>query len=139
MAKHKYIEIPETLLELFMAYIKDAKSKPYLKHVFVGKDGDDARQEHERPLTFVGFECYLFEQGIINDLGDYESNKDGRYTEYATIITRIKKFIEKDQFEGAITGIYNANIISRKLGLSDTQKIQGDPEAPLEHNVTLKI
>lgn len=117
MAKHKYIKTPEELWNHFEAYMVDAKSRPFVQKDWVGKDGDQVEREKERPLSFVGFEVYLYKQGIINDLGDYESNKDKRYQEYATILTRVKKFIEADQFEGASVGVYQQNIIARKLGL----------------------
>lgn len=115
----KNIESPHSLLELFKQYQQYCKDNPILKEDYVGKDAKRVYRELERPLTWVGFECYLSDMEIINDLGDYESNKDGRYEEYATIISRIKKYIEQDQFSGAAVGIYQQNIIARKLGLVD--------------------
>jgi hypothetical protein len=122
--KPKYIETPELLLELFTAYVKAAKNNPYLIHDFVGKDANEVRKEKERPLSWVGFECYLFDEGIIGDLDDYERNTNQSYLEYQPIIRAIKKYIDKDQFEGASAGIYNANIIARKLGLADKQELK---------------
>lgn len=115
----KNIDSPKQLGELFEQYSKWCKENPIKKHDFVGKDAIEVYRELERPLTFAGFECYLFDLGIINDLGDYEKNKEGRYTEFTPIITRIKKYIDCDQFTGATVGIYNHNIIARKLGLID--------------------
>ncbi len=134
MGKHKYIETPEKLLELFFAYIKDAKNKPYLKHDFVGKDGNSVYKELERPLTWVGFECYLYEKEIIGDLSSYEQNRDDAYKDYLPIISHIKRFIEKDQFEGATAGVFNPNIIARKLGLADKQEVKVD-----SFDITLKL
>lgn len=119
MSKPKFIETPGLLLEYFKEYQQYCKDNPILKEDYVGKDAARVWRELERPLTWVGFECYLSDKEIINDLGDYESNKDGRYEDYATIITRIKKYIEHDQFTGAAVGIYQQNIIARKLGLVD--------------------
>lgn len=132
--KKKYIETPERLLELFQEYVIDAKSKPYLKHDFVGKDADEVRRELERPLTWVGFECYLFEQGIIGDLSSYEQNRDNSYTAYLPIIRVCKQFILRDQFEGSSAGIYNSNIMARHLGLADKQEVKVDT-----FDVTLKL
>jgi len=117
MGKPKYIETPEKLLEHFMNYVKWAKDNPRKKEDYVGKDAIRVYRELERPLTWVGFECWLFDNGIIAELKDYEQNKDERYTNYAPIISRIKQAIETDQFEGATVGQYNHNIIARKLGL----------------------
>ena len=117
MGKPKYIETPEKLLEHFMNYVKWAKDNPRKKEDYVGKDAIRVYRELERPLTWVGFECWLFDNGIIAELKDYEQNKDERYTNHAPIISRIKQAIETDQFEGATVGQYNHNIIARKLGL----------------------
>jgi hypothetical protein len=94
------------------------------KTEYVGKDGNLVKTPLETPITFEGFECYLQDQGIINDLGDYSSNKDGRYSEYATIITRIKQNCFVHNFKGASVGLFNANIIARKLGLVDKKETE---------------
>lgn len=115
----KLIQSPEHLLQLFKDYQDFCKDNPILKEDYVGKDAMRVFRQLERPLTWVGFECYLSDMEIIQDLGDYERNKEGRYEEFTTIISRIKKYIESDQFSGAAVGIYQQNIIARKLGLSD--------------------
>ena len=117
--KEKYIKTPERLWELFLMYRGWAKSNPYLVKDWVGGVAKEVIREKERPLTFIGFECYLAEEGTIQDLDQYLSNRDGRYEAYVGIITRIKKTIEAEQFEGASAGMYNANIIARKLGLTE--------------------
>lgn len=122
VGRPKKIESPEQLWLLFRQYRKFAKDNPYKKQDFVGKDGDEIMRKLERPLTFVGFEVYLYERMIINDLGDYDKNKDDRYAAFAPIIRAIKAYIEQDQFEGATVGIYKENIIARKLGLADKQE-----------------
>lgn len=124
--KQKYIETPEKLMELFRDYVKHTKADPYLVHDFVGKDAEEVRREKERTLSFIGFECYLDEMDIISNLSSYEANADNSYEAYLPIIARIKRFIEKDQFEGAVAGVYNQNIIARKLGLADKQEIKHD-------------
>jgi hypothetical protein len=126
VAKHKYIETPDKLLQLFYEYVKDTKLKPFLVHDFVGKDAEEVWKEKQRPLSWVGFECYLFEQDIISDLSSYEQNRDNSYVEYLPIINVCKKFIERDQFEGATAGVFNPNIIARKLGLADKQEVKHD-------------
>lgn len=70
-------------------------------------------------MTVDSFEDYLFELGIINDLGDYFSNKDGRYVEYTTICRAIKRKCRKDQINGGMAGIYNPSITQRLNGLTE--------------------
>ena len=40
MGKHKYIETPERMYELFEAYKKETKDNPRIKVDYVGKDGN---------------------------------------------------------------------------------------------------
>jgi hypothetical protein len=119
MAKHKYIESPEQLWELFEDYRKHEKLNPMIKNEYVGKDGNAVETELETPVTFEGFECYLSDKGIIQDLGDYSKNKEQRYTEYAPIITRIQKNCFVHNYKGAAVGLFNANLVARKLGISE--------------------
>jgi hypothetical protein len=123
MAKHKYIETPEKMWELFVAYREEVKANPRVKHVFVGKDGASEFERLERPLTFEGFENYVAEiNGMPNDLGDYFANTDNNYSDYSTICSRIKRVIRQDQIEGGMVNQYNASITQRLNGLVDKQE-----------------
>lgn len=124
MAKHKYIETPEKLWELFQEYVLNEKNNPMYKTEYVGKDGRETLTPLETPITFEGFECYLEDKGIIGDLGHYSQNKDERYNEYVPIITRIRKNCFVHNFKGASVGLFNANIIAKKLGLSEKVETQ---------------
>jgi uncharacterized protein (DUF2164 family) len=116
------IESPEMLLELFEKYREETKSNPILKHTFVGKDGKSVYEKRERALTIDGFEVYCFKEGIINDLGDYFSNKGERYGDFTTICTRIRQIVREDQIQGGMAGVYNPSITQRLNGL--TEKVQ---------------
>jgi len=123
MAKHKYIETPDKMWEYFLAYKKDVKENPVQVQDYVGKDADMVYRSKERPLTIDGFECYLFEKGIISDLSQYFANTEQRYSEYQTICSRIKKAVRTDQIEGGMVGIYNPSITQRLNGLTEKQEI----------------
>lgn len=134
MGKQKYIETPEVLWDYFIAYKAHVKKNPRKKHVFVGKDGSSEYEQLEVPLTMEGFEMYCFEQGWINDLGDYFSNNGNRYANYATICSRVKRSIRQDQIEGGMVGQYNSSITQRLNGL--TEKIQEDGSKEVKIIVT---
>ena len=87
----KNIESPEKLKEYFLLYQEETKKNPFIVKDWVGKDATDVYREKERPLTIDGFECWLSENGIIEDLGDYLKNKDNRYEDFAPICSYIKK------------------------------------------------
>jgi hypothetical protein len=86
---------------------------------YVGKEGREEFKPLSVPITFEGFECYLADKDIIQDLGDYASNKNGRYKRFSTIITRIRKNCFVNNFNGAAVGLFSPNLIARKLGLTD--------------------
>jgi hypothetical protein len=125
MAKHKYIETPQKMKELFDAYKKEVKSNPRIVYEFVGKDGVEVQKKLERPLTIEGFYVFVCEHEDTSfdtdypDLSDYFENKDKRYNEYIRICSRIKKEIRKDQIEGGMVGQYNASITQRLNGLKE--------------------
>ena len=117
------IETPETLLEHFNNYVKDVKNSPFLVTDWVGKDAIEVDRRKEKPLTLEGFENWCFDKGIINDLGDYFSNKDKRYDDFTTICRAIRKKIRQDQIEGGMAGIYNPSITQRLNGLAEKTDI----------------
>lgn len=136
MAKHKYIETPEQLEEYFEKYIEWAKSENYLEQQWVGKDGIEVYKKIMRHVSFDGFEGWLCENNIISDLGDYSSNKDGRYAEYATIIARIRKICKGRLITAAISNVANGNVVSRYLGIAE--KTEGTLEVK-DYKVSLKL
>jgi len=124
MGKPKYIETPDKLWEYFEEYKKETKSKPFLVKDWVGKDALDVYREKERPLTIEGFECYLADKNIIDNLSQYFANTEQRYTDYQTICSRVKKAVRQDQIEGGMAGMYNPSITQRLNGL--VEKTQTD-------------
>lgn len=129
--KEKYIETPDKLWLLFKEYVLFELNNPMYKVEYVGKDGRIERTPLETPITFEGFECYLADKDIINDLGDYASNKGGAYESYSTIITRITKNCFVHNFKGASVGLFNPNIIAKKLGLVEKTQTDLKIEQPL--------
>jgi hypothetical protein len=122
MAKHKYIETPEKMWQLFESYRKEIKSKPILKHVFVGKDGQSEFEQRERPLTVEGFQNYCRKKaGCVHD---YFANTNNAYDEYSSICRAIRDEIRQDQIEGGMAMIYNPSITQRLNGLVDQKSIE---------------
>ena len=136
MAKTKYIETPEIMWQHFENYVTKVKSSPFLVKGWVGKDGDQVFREKEKPLTLEGFECHLFDEGIISDLSHYFANLDGRYTEYVAICSRIRKTIKKDQIEGGMANVYNTSITQRLNGLVEKTDNKNDNT---NRNVTVEV
>lgn len=113
MGRPNKIESPEHLWSLFQEYKKETKRNPILVQDYVGKDAQMVYKEKERPLTMEGFECYVWDKGVINGLDQYFANSNGRYKRFLAICSRIKKDIRQDQIAGGMAGIYNPSITQR--------------------------
>jgi len=132
MSKHKYIQTPEKLWELFVEYKTNCKANPIRVQDFVGKDGDMVYRERERALTMEGFEDYVADQpDMPMDLSHYFSNQDNSYTEYLAICTRIRRAIRRDQIEGGMSSIYNASITQRLNSLVE----KNETNVKVEHEI----
>jgi hypothetical protein len=129
--KKKAISTPNKLWQLFMDYVAHEAANPMHRIDYVGKNGTRKETPLETPITFEGFECYLQDQGVINDLGDYSKNKEGAYDAYSPIIARIRQNCFVHNFKGASVGIFNANIIAKKLGLIEKSQVEVKAEQPL--------
>lgn len=138
MAKHKYIETPEKMWDYFEAYAKETKENPRYKVEYVGKDGERVKTPLERPLTIEGFELWMAKNEIIMDLSQYFANTEGRYTDYQTICTRIRKAVRNDQIEGGMVGQYNASITQRLNGLKE-QTENVNIEKPIFKGIDLNV
>ncbi len=119
MGKHKYIETPEKMWELFLAYKKEVKANPIKVKDWVGGMGKMVKREKEKALTMEGFSIYCFEQNVTSNIHDYFGNKNDAYKDYSDICSRIKEFIRNDQIVGGMSGIYNSSITQRLNGLTE--------------------
>ena len=114
--KKKYLT-PETLMQHFNAYREEVKADPFQVKDWVGGGGKEVTRLKEKPLTVEGFENYCAEHNIIQDLGEYFSNNEGRYADFIDVCKLIKRIIRQDQIEGGMAGVYHHNITQRLNGL----------------------
>lgn len=135
MAKPKYIESPLAMWELFESYRKETKANR--RRVPKATPKGILYEEHEPPLTMVGFSSFVADQGVIGTIDHYFSNREGRYEEYVGICTRISNTIKKDQIEGGMVGQYNASITQRLNGL--TERVDQTSGGEKVNNITVEI
>ncbi len=110
---------PDALWEEAVKYFDWISQKVWNKKEAI-KSGDMAGSTMDVPTsTPMSIESFcLFADLDRTTLLNYESNKEP-YKDFFTVTTRIKDIIASQQFEGATIGVYNANIIARKLGLAE--------------------
>lgn len=127
---------PEQFEEAWKNYFAYCDDNPWFKNEVI-KGGPIAgtivKVPTQRPYTEIGFcvhnnlgEKYLIELGhTLEDKEDEESIK------LSNILTRMKAKCKAQKFEGAVVGVFNANIIARDLGLTDKSETNVIQEQPL--------
>jgi len=90
----------------------------------VGFQGDYSLQDipHKPPYTIQGLCIYC--NLSSSSLFDYSKRP-----EYSEVIGLVKEIIFKQKFNGAVVGLYNANIIARDLGLKDKVDVTTNDES----------
>jgi len=115
----KKIPNSETLYEWFEGYKHWSSENPVTKMDFKGKDADEVTYEIDRPLSWMNFKVWLYKNHSVgfSTVEDYKANKDDVYAEYSEIIRVIDAEIFGQQYDGAASGVYQQNIVARRLGL----------------------
>jgi hypothetical protein len=123
MAKKKYIETPEKMWQLFLEYGAEVAEHPITVKDFIGPKAIVVHRELRRPLTMEGFENFVANKGLNENLDQYFANREDRYGNYVSICSRIRKSIRQDQIEGGMAGIYNTSITQRLNNLTEKHEV----------------
>ena len=113
---------PADLLDEFQNYIQDRMSNPIVEKEeeigVVGKNPSAKTKEKSHPqlLSIADFCVSLgCSRNWWNELPD----------EYLGVKSHISTYIDNFQLKGASIGVFNANIVSRLLGLKDKTELTG--------------
>lgn len=122
---------PSELVEVANEYFQWCIDNPLQEEVIQKRKfsrDEEVIEKHQlskmRAFSLEGFCNYA--QIVVNTFKNYEKSED-----FLTVTTRIREIIDKQQFEGAASGFLNANIIARKLGLTDNTSTTVIVEQPL--------
>jgi hypothetical protein len=146
--RDKEYETPDELLSECIKYFEWVDQSPWYKNeqlktpVVKSVDKETGVKEYTtiaqiptaRPYTIVGLCVHL---GITFKTWKEYCKREG----FVQITSRVEEVIETQQFEGASVGAFNANIIARKQGLSDSNVLKGDKDNPIEtkFDITLNL
>lgn len=118
---------PEELLEKFKEYVQWCQDNPILTKVRLDARsvegiayGNTTTEEKPRMISVSGF-C-IFIGVTLRWWGELENGK--RKKEFSAVKDLIREFCEDYQKEMAANHIFNANIISRLLGLADKKQVE---------------
>lgn len=134
--REKLFASPELLLQAAYEYFKWCDDNPWMKveqlkkpfQKMVGKKKvwvTIAELPTQRPYTLSGFGLYC--EASEKYLQEFERSLQGKTDkesqDFLAVITHIRETISTQQLEGATVGAFNANIIARKLGLTEKKDI----------------
>lgn len=114
--RDKIFSTPEILWESCEEYFESVDARKWHKTEFHGKDAEKCMIPNATPYTWTGL--YLFLDISHTTWQDYEKRED-----FIAICTRVRNIVYTQKFEGAAVGAFNAQIISRDLGLKDSTDI----------------
>lgn len=91
-----------------------------------------------RPYSLSGFCLYV---GASENFWKEFRKNENLSQDFLAVIARVEEVITTQQFEGGAVGAFNANIISRKLGLADKAELTGKDGGPIEtkFDITLNL
>ena len=127
--RKKIYESAEKIWETACEYFKWVEENPYIDYKGAIIDGvpDTLQAPKMRPFTQEGLTIFM---GISGD-----TYREYRHTaEFVEVISAIDNIIRDNKFSGATAGFFNANIVSRDLGLMDKQstELSGPGGSPIE-------
>lgn len=124
--KDKLFASPKLLLEAAEEYFVYCDTHPdYEVKPMVYKGGIKmVKVPKKQPYTLMGLCLYLgcatsYFRTFKNEQKDKPDSKD-----YLSVVAHIEQAIYKQQYDGAASGFFNANIIARALGLAE--KVEAD-------------
>lgn len=112
------------LLESVNGYFGWCEENPWYRNEAV-KGGEMAGEiikvPTARPYTISGLCIYL---GVNETFWrQFKGSETAKTEDFSSVITYAEEVIRTQKFEGAAVGAFNANIISRDLGLTDKQEV----------------
>ena len=124
--RDKLFKTADLLWEAACEYFQWCDENPLLQKDFKGKDAEVVYYEHKRAYTLTGLCLYLdCNTKYFYDFEDSIRGKEDKLSkDFSEIISRMREIIYTQKFEGAASGLFNANIIARDLGLTDKKEVK---------------
>lgn len=126
--RDKLFETPELMWEAACEYFQWVDEHPFIeaKPMVVSNGGNSgssiemAEIEVKRPYTLQALCLYM---GCASSyFRSFKSSERANKADFLTVISEIEETIYNQKYEGAASGFFNANIISRDLGLIDRKE-----------------
>lgn len=144
--RDRLFQTPDELWEACCEYFQWCDDNPFYKSEAKTINIGDYQSQVEivklpvlRPYTIQGLCLYLdCNTRYFNDFEDSLKGKEDQLSkDFSHILTHAREIIYNQKFSGAASGFFNANIISRDLGLSDKKELdhKGIPETKVTYEI----
>jgi hypothetical protein len=124
---------PNILWDAACEYFEWCESNPILEDTINFYQGAPYHEElkHRRVKTMGGLWIYL---GIDRTTWALWKTQRKDDQDFITVMSLIEEIVMEDKLTGAVAGVYNANIISRDLGLADrlNSELSGPEGKPIQ-------
>lgn len=120
--RDKLFASPELLWGAACEYFEWVDENPLIEVDYVGSHAVECERKHPRPYTIHAFLLYI--DAHVGYWSEFKRNNTDK--DFSVVIHRVEQTIYNQKFEGAAAGLFNANIISRDLGLADKQEQKQD-------------
>lgn len=134
VGRPKNLKSPKILMAAAKEYFEWCDENPVIKNEMI-KSGEHAGSIVAvpilRPYTWYGLEMWLRDKNIVAKLDDYRANSRDAYSEFADSLMHITNIIRDQQLTGGLADIFNSNLISRVLGLTEKSESTVTIEQPL--------
>ena len=118
--RNKLFETPELMWEAACEYFEWVEENPFIEEDFISSGqaaGTLVYLNKKRPFTIHALCSYLDCNTAY--FRNFKNQERAKQEDFSSVITRIEETIYNQKFEGAASGFFNANIISRDLGIRD--------------------
>ena len=119
----RIFKTPEDLEQAYNEYKDDLKEQAneWLKVQYISS-GERTAEPQKVPMTMEGFERFCYNN--YGSVHHYFDNKQGYYSDFGTICSRIRKEIRENQIIGGLLGFYNPSITQRLNSLVERSSVE---------------
>jgi len=142
--RHKTFVTPDDLEQAFIDYFQWCDENPWIKKDFI-RGGPGAGEIVDiptpRPYTIWGFQAHFgLGYHYIDQLEDAVKEKDDQTSkDFSAVLSWARNVCFTNKFEGAAVGLFNSNLVSRALGLSDKQDITANAKLDIQQITGMEV
>jgi len=115
--RDKLFATADLLWKAAIEYFQWCDENPLIAVEYNSKDAIKCEVPKMRAYTLSGLCVYLDCNSAY--FRTFKANLNDENKDFYTVIARIEEIMDTQKFEGAASGLLNANIIARSLGLSE--------------------